>query len=344
MQSIPQWTRALGPSLFTASIRSSVSDFIVTEELSIDFSDDGEHDYLWIEKTGANTHWVAERLADHAGVPALDVGYAGLKDRHAITRQWFSVRRPGPHDSIWSSFAAKGVCILDTRLHRRKLRRGAHKANAFRIALRAPDTATRQEIIAQRLCKIIDGGVPNYFGAQRFGHGGANIQLCRSLFSGRRLSRAQRSIALSAARSLIFNEIVDTRVRQGSWNTILLGELANLDGSGSIFAVDDLTADLRNRCASQDIHPSATLWGDGAPQTAHAVAELEQCAADKYPDIAAGLIQARVEASTRPVRLRVQNLSWEIDDDVLWLEFSLRRGGYATTVLREIVEVHEHRP
>lgn len=342
MQAVPQWACALGSSLFTASIRSSAADFVVTEELSIDFSDDGEHDFLWIEKTGANTHWVAERLADHAGVPARDVGYAGLKDRHAITRQWFSVRRPGPHESIWSSFAAEGVCILESRRHRRKLRRGAHQGNAFRIALRGRDTATLRETIATRLHEIIDGGVPNYFGAQRFGHGGANIQLCRSLFSGRRLSRPQRSIALSAARSLIFNEIVDSRVRQGSWNTILPGELANLDGSGSVFAVDDVSADLTKRCAIQDIHPSATLWGDGAPQGAHAVADLEQCAADKYPDIAAGLIQARVEASTRPVRLRVQNLNWEIDDDVLWLEFSLRRGGYATTVLREIVEVHEH--
>ena len=106
--SLPDWGRALGPVLFAATIRSRPADFIVVEGLDIDLSDDGEHDFLWIEKTSANTQWVAERLAKHAKVAIKDVGFAGLKDRHAITRQWFSIRRPDREGTDWGAFSAEG--------------------------------------------------------------------------------------------------------------------------------------------------------------------------------------------------------------------------------------------
>ena len=132
MAALPAWATTHGDSLFEARIRSTPSDFIVTEQCDIEFSGDGEHDFLWIEKTGTNTHWVAEQLAKHGGVPVRDIGFAGLKDRHAITRQWFSVRRLGVVD--WQEFAEEGVEILEQQRHHRKLRRGAHSANIFKIA------------------------------------------------------------------------------------------------------------------------------------------------------------------------------------------------------------------
>lgn len=338
MSNLPDWARALGPTLFAAQIRSTPDDFVVIERLDIEFSDDGEHDWLWVEKTGANTHWVAEQLAQHAGISPRDTGYAGLKDRHAVTRQWFSVRRPSVSGTDWSSFAADGVRIVERCLHRRKLKRGAHRGNSFRIALRYEGIATHQDGIAQRMAQIELSGVPNYFGAQRFGRGGANIELGRSVFHGRRLSRNKRSIAISAVRSFLFNEILDLRVRDGSWGRILPGELANLDGSGSVFAVDELTSDLEERCAAFDIHPTGTLWGRGTPLAGADVAQLEAIVTAPHHDLCDGLVKAGVDASSRPLRLRIQDLHWQIEDDALWLEFELPGGSYATSVLREIAD------
>lgn len=334
MSAVPLWARANGESLFDAAIRSVAADFVVTENCNIEFSGEGEHDFLYIEKTGANTLWVAECLAKHGKVPLRDVGYAGLKDRHAITRQWFSVRRLGSVD--WTGFSAEGVQILEQQRHRRKLRRGAHASNSFKIALRADKVSARTDDINRRLAIIAQAGVPNYFGEQRFGRGGSNIELCQSMFAGRRLSRAKRSIALSAARSLIFNTILDRRVTHGSWNQILPGELANLDGSASVFAVETVDDELVRRCQEQDIHPSATLWGDGSPRSTGEVAALEEEVAAQYPQIVAGLVAARMEPASRSLRLRVSDLAWQIETDVVWLEFTLAKGGYATTVLREI--------
>ncbi len=334
MSAVPSWASVIGESLFEATIRSVPSDFVVTEKCDIEMSGEGEHDYLYIEKIGTNTHWVAECLAKHGNVPLRDVGYAGLKDRHAITRQWFSVRRLGTVD--WNEFSEDGVEVLEQQRHRRKLRRGAHSSNVFKIALRLENLDAFEDKIKERLTAIARDGVPNYFGEQRFGRGGGNIELCKSMFAGRRLSRAKRGIALSAARSLIFNTILDQRVVQGSWNKLLPGELANLDGSGSIFAVEDVDDELIRRCDEQDIHPSGSLWGDGSPRCTGEVAKLENSAAENHADIAAGLIAARMEPASRALRLRVSKLNWKIDRDVLWMEFELAKGGYATAVLREI--------
>jgi tRNA pseudouridine13 synthase len=257
-----------------------------------------------------------------------------MKDRHAETRQWFSVRRAGPVD--WGTFDADGVVILEQRRHQRKLRRGAHAGNAFRIALRAAGKDLPQAAIEQRLASIASEGVPNYFGEQRFGRDGGNLDLCRRLFAGRRLSRAKRSIALSAARALLFNAILAQRVENGSWNRILQGELANLDGSASVFAVDEVNDELVRRCTEKDIHPSGTLWGDASPRAGGIVAALEKAAVAPHLELADGLIAARMQPASRSLRLLVRDLRWQLKDDALWLEFSLAKGGYATAVLCEI--------
>ena len=225
MTRIPDWARALGPPLFVGRIRSTPSDFDVTELLDIEFSGDGEHDWLYVEKTGANTHWVAEQLAKYASVRQVDVGYAGLKDRHAVTRQWFSVRRPSLDGTDWDGFDVEGVSILDSRRHRRKLKRGAHRGNAFRIAVRSPEIADLQNEIDVRLRYIATTGVPNYFGEQRFGRDGANVQLGQAIVRGKRVPRHKRSIGISALRSYRFNEELDARVREGDWNRLLAGDV-----------------------------------------------------------------------------------------------------------------------
>ena len=316
-------------------------DFIVTENIDFELSGDGEHDFLWIEKSGANTAWVSRQLAAHAGVVAKDVGYAGLKDRHAITSQWFSVRRPSGEGTDWSAFEAEGVRIVKFSRHNKKLRRGAHRSNSFRIALRSSKVDEIRDEISSRLRIIEKNGIPNYFGEQRFGRSGGNIELAEAIFAGRRVKRDKRSIAISSARSLLFNHILDARVRNETWYQLLAGDVANLDGSGSIFAVDKVTPDLTDRCDACDIHPTGTLWGDGAPLSSGdvAAAELEEVAG--YEALVTGLQKARVEASSRSLRLPVCDLDAEFGDDVLWLEFTLPRGGFATVVLREVATTEE---
>ncbi|MDH3550923.1 MAG: tRNA pseudouridine(13) synthase TruD, partial [Gammaproteobacteria bacterium] len=185
--SLPDWARAFGAPLFSATMRTTPQDFQVIEELGFEFTGDGEHDYLWIEKIGANTEWVARQLARFADVPARDVGYAGLKDRHAVTRQWFSVPRWNASD--WDALEVEGVNVLDVQRHNRKLRRGAHKANRFHLVLRGDGLHKHADAIEKRVQVIREQGVPNYFGEQRFGRHGNNVSLADAWASGKRLPR-----------------------------------------------------------------------------------------------------------------------------------------------------------
>ncbi len=319
---LPDWARAHGPPLFAARMRTRSEDFEVTEILGWALSGEGEHDYLWIKKTGANTEWVARQLARHAGVPARDIGYAGLKDRHAVTRQWFSV--PRWHAPDWSTLDVEGVDVHEVERHHKKLRRGAHRANAFRITLRGADPDVDSDALAARIALIGEQGVPNYFGEQRFGRNGANLELADAWAAGKRLPRHQRSLAISTIRSFLFNEALDARVRNGTWNRLLPGDQANLDGTGSVFDVAEVDAELERRCAAMDIHPAGVLAGEGTE-----TAPEDWCAA---------LGRARVEPATRSQRLRVADIEFTLDADVIALRFTLGRGAYATSVLREIAD------
>ena len=326
--SLPDWSRAHGEPLFAARIRSKPADFDVTEELGFELSGDGEHDYLFIEKTSANTDWVLRQLAAHAGVPAKDVGCAGLKDRHAVTRQWFSV--PRWHAPSWEQLDIYGVRLLEQQRHSRKLRRGAHTGNRFRILLRGilPEAGT----LDARLRTIDAHGVPNYFGEQRFGRGGSNIALADAWSAGKRLPRQKRSLAISTARSFLFNSFLDTRVREGNWDKLLAHDVANLDGTGSVFDVTALDDDLERRCDEMDLHPAGPLCGDGTAPTA---------VPGGHENWLAALQKARVKAAHRSLRLRVADFEWSTGEESLELRFGLRRGAFATAVLREIAQLED---
>ncbi len=328
--SLPAWARAHGSPLFAASIRTTPAEFDVTEELGFELSGDGEHDYLYVEKTGTNTEWLARQLAGFADVPAKDVGYSGLKDRHAVTRQWFSVPRWNQPD--WAALDVDGVSILEVNRNARKLRRGAHRSNRFRIVLRGAIAEPDQ--VSERLQTIAQEGVPNYFGEQRFGRGGANVELANSWAAGKRLPRHKRSFAISSARSYLFNELLAARVADNSWNEFITGDVANLDGSGSVFDVEDVDDEIRERCARLDIHPTALLWGDGA---------AAEAAPPGHDNWLRALDKARVQPMRRSLRLKVVDLQWELEDDALTLTFGLTRGAYATLVLREVASVVQKR-
>jgi tRNA pseudouridine13 synthase len=166
-----------GPPV-TGRIRVEPGDFRVDEELGFEPTGAGEHAFLLVEKIEANTEWVAKRLAGKAGVAPMNVGYAGLKDRHAITRQSFSVHLPGRPDPDWSALAIPGVRVLAASRHEKKLKRGAHRGNRFRIRVR--DVDGDRGAVEQRLALIRERGVPNYFGEQRFGRDAGNIAQARA--------------------------------------------------------------------------------------------------------------------------------------------------------------------
>jgi len=185
-----------------------------------------------------------------------------MKDRHAVTRQWFSVRRPAGTPADWSALEVEGAQVLEVSRNNRKLRRGAHSGNQFRIVVRGSansDPETSGELVQQRTRTIVEQGVPNYFGEQRFGREGGNLQLAEALFAGKRLKRDKRSFALSSARAWLFNQVLQQRVEAGTWSELQAGDVAALDGSGSIFAVEELDETLEKRCRELDLHPTGPL-------------------------------------------------------------------------------------
>lgn len=332
---LPEWRRAYGSNLIQGLIKQTPSDFRVVEDLGFALSGDGEHDYLWIEKEGANTTWVARSLAQHAGIGQRDVGYAGLKDRHAVTQQWFSVRRPTGEGTDWGALETDGVQILRTERHQRKLKRGAHVGNRFQITLREVEIDGVD--VVRRLETVRARGVPNYFGAQRFGRGANNLRMAAGLAAGKRLQRDKRSIALSAARSFLFNEILSARVADGSWDKALPGDTMNLDGSGSVFVPDEIDDSILRRTTDLDIHPTGALLGDAESAEERAPAMLERSVAGRYPEYVQCLRAARMKPARRALRAVVRELNWDIGTSDICLGFSLDRGSFATSVLRELI-------
>ena len=323
-------------------IRVSPEDFAVSEELGFRPDGEGEHGLLRVRKTGCNTQWVARALARAGGVDARDVGYSGLKDRHAVTEQWFSVPARAIEPLRAVDLSGSGIEIFDMARHRRKLRRGAHRANRFRIVVR--DLAADDSDLAgleHRLGVVAERGVPNYFGPQRFGRDGGNLDLVRQIADGRRVNRGQRGFALSAARSYLFNAVLSARVAQGSWDELLPGDLAMLHGSRSTFPVKVPDPTLERRVSEHDIHPSGPLWGRGGSPAGADVARLEDETARSWADGVEVLSAAGLDQERRALRLTIADLSWEFEGRSLILGFHLGKGGFATAVLRELMDVDE---
>ncbi len=330
--------RAHGLPLGRGRLRVEPADFEVEEALGFDPDGEGDHLLLWVRKTDQNTDWVAGRLAATAGVHPKDLGYAGLKDRRAVTTQWFSLPRPRETEPDWSVLIAEGIEVLAVHTHRRKLRRGTLAGNRFRIRVR--DWAFDPDQFNGRVAVIRRRGVPNYFGEQRFGRGGANLARADALFRGaiRRPSRHQQGLWLSAARSQLFNQVLAERVGRGDWDRPLDGDCLNLDGSHSFFAADAIDETLRDRVARLDLHPTGPLWGQGDPPATGAVRALEEGVIAAFPGWSAGLARFGLEQERRPLRLPVPDLVWTPAADGCVLTFQLPAGAYATAVLRELID------
>ena len=329
---------ALGGVAGRGRIRARPEDFVVEELLGFAPAGEGEHLLLRVRQAGCNTAWVAGRLARWGGRPRGDVGYAGLKDRHAVTTQWFSVRFPGGRHPDPATLRIEGVELLECALHDRKLRRGALQGNRFRLRVTALDADAA--VLESRLAAIVRRGVPNAFGPQRFGHHLGNLHMAEAWFSGGPPPRrSERGFALSAARSLIFNAVLAERIRANTWDSAAPGEPVQLDGRGSWFIAQPGDDELPRRLAALEVHPTGPLWGRGELPGAGPAAELEHAVAARHALYARGLEAAGLEQGRRALRLRVRNLDWSLADDALELSFDLPAGAYATAVLRELLDV-----
>ncbi len=330
--------RACGAPLARGVLRTEPEDFLVEENLGFAASGTGQHVLLKVRKRNANTQWVARELARLCACHPRDVGYAGLKDRRAVAIQWFSVPRSRLSTDDWCEVREAEFAVLEAAAHSRKLPRGALAGNRFSICVRGVQFASDVEpgALEARLDQIRRGGVPNYFGAQRFGRDGGN--LARIGCALQELRPPERGFILSAARSLIFNAVLAARVADGSWNRIEAGDIANLDGRGSVFPVDAVDDALGARCAALDIHPTGPLWGRGLPATAARPHELEKRVASDFPQACALVEDAGMDQERRPLRLAVHDLTCERASDSVTFGFRLTRGSFATSVLRELID------
>lgn len=329
---------ALGGPVGGALLRHEPEDFQVTERLGFEPDGEGPHRLVLVRKRCLSTPEAAARLAEAAGVARRDVGHAGLKDRRAVAVQWLScpagaALEPGP--------LGEGLEILRLAPHRRKLKPGSLRGNHFELLLREVSGARRA--LSRRLLDIARRGVPNAFGPQRFGRGGANLDKAAAWFAGRLRVRERglQGLLISAARAEQFNRVLASRIRDGSWDQAGRDDLMVLDGRGSLFpAADETPERLARRLAWHAVHPTGPLAGTGGARPGPEVAALEAAAAADLHELQAALEQRRVTAGRRALRLSVGGLWWRWEGaDGLRLGFELPAGSYATVVLAELVEV-----
>ncbi|WP_271273027.1 tRNA pseudouridine(13) synthase TruD [Aliamphritea hakodatensis] len=320
----------------TAMIRQQPDDFQVTENLAFEPEGSGDHVYLYIRKTGENTDWVARQLAHFCQVSPREVGYAGKKDRHAVTEQWFSVHLPGRAPLTWSLFERDTIQVLKATKHGRKLRLGSLTGNRFAIRLRnVTDVAD-----VMRRCELVRQGVPNYFGEQRFGHHGGNLVKGAALIKGEYKERQKhkKGMYISAVRSFLFNQVVSARYAGETGP--MAGDVLMHQGSQSCFVYDAEDETIAERLNNLDIHLTAPMWGRGRSICTGQAFEWETAQLEGYEELQTGLEKLGLNQERRALRLLPQGLSvvQEADDQLL-LSFDLTVGSFATSVLREICQV-----
>ncbi|MEC7546479.1 MAG: tRNA pseudouridine(13) synthase TruD [Pseudomonadota bacterium] len=316
---LPSWPSAYQETGATAVLKEHNADFVVTEiPLGLP-SGEGEHVWLDVEKNGANTQYVAAQIAEFAGVRELDVGYAGLKDRYAITRQWFSVWMPKTQEPDFTSLNHPEFKIHSQARHIKKLRPGDLMGNHFDILLR--EVEGDRVLIEHNLTQIKEHGVPNYFGPQRFGQAGDNVANGYAMLNReiRVRNKKKKGIYLSAVRSFIFNEVLAYRIQNQLWGKQIPGDVLDEQGVAT-----------------------GPMWGRGRPTTQDEALSIEDAIAGQHASLCEGLEFSGLNQDRRALAAVPENLLWSWPEtSQLRLTFSLPAGYYATSLIRECVETTE---
>ncbi|WP_416307937.1 tRNA pseudouridine(13) synthase TruD [Neptunicella sp. SCSIO 80796] len=334
--STDHWLYLHGKPVSSGTIKSCPQDFQVTEIPAYPLTGEGEHIYLWIEKSQLNTAYVAEQLASFTGLPLRAISYAGRKDKYALTQQFFAVHLPGNHNPDWNTFDLSGAKVLSATRHNKKLRTGALKGNRFSITIRELD---HPEQVTERLALISRFGVPNYYGEQRFGNQNSNLHLAQKLVQGEVIrNRNKRSMCISALRSWLFNQTISHRIGEKLFSQPIAGDVMKLAGSNSFFVAEQIDDVIEQRIQSGDIQLSAPLWGTGKLASSGTVAELEQRVATEYSSIANTLEKLKLVQERRAIDVKPANLDWKLDANTLTIAFDLPAGCFATSILRELIQ------
>ncbi|MDZ7923516.1 MAG: tRNA pseudouridine(13) synthase TruD [Marinagarivorans sp.] len=316
-----------------ALLKGENAHFFVAEDLGFTPAGIGEHLYLQLESSGDNTQWLADVMAEVLAVQSVDVGFCGLKDRNAMTQQWFSLY--DPKREVEARLQTKmaelqsrlpSLRVLQKTRGAAKLRRGDHAGNHFVITLVLDEPAAPD--LKRRLAHISDQGVPNYFGLQRFGRDGNNLNSFAQWLQAeaqlpinkRNKRRKPTGIILSAARSWLFNQVLAARVQAGNWRDVLSG---------------DVLIDTNEQAAS------APLWGRGRSATADVAFNIECQALAPFMSWANALEHFGLQQERRALVCKPVDFQWRLAEQHLTLSFFLPPGAYATTVLRELCDCYE---
>ncbi|MBX2869007.1 MAG: tRNA pseudouridine(13) synthase TruD [Acidiferrobacterales bacterium] len=344
---LDSWAYRSSPPLVKGRVRCESADFTVREELGFELEGKGKHLWVYIEKTDLNTVDVSRGLARAAGIHQKEIGFSGLKDRKAVTSQWFSVLAELDSKDCFqrvSDYCAQqeGIRLLEANYHGGKLRKGSHKFNHFQLRIR--ELSGESSELENRLEQIQTNGVPNYFGPQRFGRNGKNTVTAQRWFTGdvKRLDRLARSMALSSARSWIFNQVVSERLQRPALRSPQIGDLLMLDGTQSWFLNDGSDRHILDRWNSGDVHITAPMWGAGDLETESHVKEFEEAVVSEIETLPRGLEQHGLRQQRRAMTIVPKGMKWQfMNGNTLQLQFALQKGGFATAVLRELINFYE---
>ncbi len=341
VEKINSLNRVYKKPVISAKMRMTDADFKVEEELSFKPSGKGEHLFLQIKKINANTDWIAKQLQKIFGLSSREIGYAGKKDRHSISTQWFSLHLPG-RDVDLSKFDAikttdSEIHIINSVRHNKKLKIGSLRENKFEIVLRK----LTGEIDLKNIETIRRCGVPNYFGYQRFGFDANNLVMADQ-YLGQEINiknRNKRGLVISSARSLLFNLILSSRIKNDSWSQVIPGDCLMLDASQSYFLVKGNPEKEQQRIDSGDVHVTGLLPGREPSDASLSAKVIEDQIINQFPKWMEAFFRLNLTTSRRALRCKPRDFVVEQQADKAVLKFTLNKGCYATSVIRELVNV-----
>jgi tRNA pseudouridine13 synthase len=332
-------------------LKQHPTDFVVEELPAYEPAGEGEHLFLWVEKTGLSTPDLVGHVARVLRISRDDVGVAGLKDRHAVTRQWISV--PAKAGSAAEAITCEQVRLLRAERHRNKLKTGHLRGNRFQITVRKvlPEGAAH---LPQLLAELSERGLPNYYGEQRFGHAGETLALGVSLLRGEQMPASipfQRRkfltrMALSAVQSELFNRVLAARLTNGTLHRVLPGDVLQKVASGGLFTAQELETE-QARFAAREVVPTGPMFGPKMKSAVGEVAELELGVLSEFGLQPEHFTRYRqlTAGTRRPLVIWPAELSgnWDAATGTVAVQCSLPPGSYATILLRELMKNDQDR-
>ncbi len=337
---------ALEPPLLTPElpcvggrIKVCPDDFEVEEVPAYEPSGAGDHLFLWVEKRDVGPEFFARTIAQRLGLPAGAVGTAGLKDRHAVTRQWVSV--PKEAEPRLKNIDGDGIRVLKVSRHANKLKPGHLRGNRFRLLIRGAD-ATKADAFAAIIDRLKSHGMPNYYGPQRFGRGGSTLELGFQCLAGRQRRRVrpfQFRFALSAVQSLFFNDYLGRRLTDGLLRTVLPGDVMMKWPAGGIFVAEDVAVEQERFDRRETVTAGPMFGGRMYPAKGVAAEREARVLADNRLSSAAFAGFGKLMSGTRRHNLvYLDDLTAAWEPAGLRLAFTLPAGSYATVLLREVMK------